>query len=166
MRNLFLSGTKIFGLFTLYKAILIIPSIASYLGMIRGHSTADNSLPIRAVILMSLYCLISISFALILLFKTEMLANVLKIKDNEEKRIVLSENVFFKIGIILVGIFILAEAVPKLASTVYQWDRLMYGQRQGIMNIANLITYVLQIILALVLIIGAQHIVRFITKKL
>jgi len=162
MRNIFLAGAKLLGILGLYWAILIIPQIGFFLGIQNPINEEYYSISwIFSGIF--LYFLLSLVFGLILIFRTEKIANMLKIKEGEEQEFKPNADNMLRIGIILVGIFLLASAIPKLAKTIFGMARSLSGLTS--IYSSELISSILQICLGVWLSLSSSKVIHFITKR-
>ena len=161
MRNLFLVGSKILGLYSLFKCLLFIPSIANSIGYFRGQSDELGCSPERYLMLLIVSFSLYLFFGLIMTFRTTQLANILSIKDEPNQQFDLPKIELFKIGVNILGIYILITSIPALASTIYKLDRLPgeYAHK------TDLIIYGLQTLFGFILVLAGRNVVKFISRK-
>ena len=144
MRNIFLAGAKLLGILGLYWAILIIPQIGFFLGIQNPINEEYYSISwIFSGIF--LYFLLSLVFGLILIFRTEKIADMLKIKEPEKQEFKPKADDMLRIGIILVGIFLLASAIPEFAKIIFRLAQ--SSMPLSSYNTSELISSILQICL-------------------
>ena len=162
MRNLFLVGAKLLGMLGLYWTILIIPQIGFLLGA-NAQMNEDNFSGAWMFSGLLLYFLLSLAFGLILIFRTEKVADLLRIKKAEVQEIKPKTDDMLRIGIILVGIFLLASAIPKLTKTIF----VMAQSLSGLMSIysSDLISSILQICLGEWLSFSSSKVIHIISKR-
>ena len=142
MRNLFLAGAKLLGILALYWAILIIPQIGFFLSVRTTMSEGNYSGTwlFSGIVLSFILPLI---FGLILIFRTEKIADILKIKESKEQEFKSKQDDILRIGIILVGIFLVASAIPKFAKIIFQMAQSSMGHMS--IHTSELISSILQI---------------------
>ena len=162
MRNIFLAGAKLLGILGLYWAILIIPQIGFFLG-IQTPMSEDNYSGAWIFSAILLYFLLAFSFGLILIFRTEKIADLLKINEPEEQEFKPKADDMFRIGIILVGIFLLASAIPEFAKIIFRLAQTSMTLRS--FNTSELISSILQICLGGWLSFSSRKVVHIITKR-
>jgi len=162
MRNLFLVGGKLVGILGLYWAILIIPQIGFFLGTQSQMSETSYSTE-RIFSAILLYFLLAFVFGLTLIFRTEKIADLLKIKESEVQEIMPKTDDMLRIGIILVGIFLLASAIPEFAKIIFRLAQTSMTLMSY--NTSELISSILQICLGGWLSFSSRKVVHFITKR-
>ena len=162
MRNLFLVGAKLLGMLGLYWTILIIPQIGFLLGA-NAQMNEDNFSGAWMFSGLLLYFLLSLAFGLILIFRTEKVADLLRIKKAEVQEIKPKTDDMLRIGIILVGIFLLASAIPEFAKIIFRLAQTSMTLRSY--NTSELISSILQICLGGWLSFSSRKVVHFITKR-
>lgn len=120
MRRLFIVGAKIIGLICLFWAITTTLQIISYIGMSFG-GTPDNSLWYISILFYAMgataYVILSLWFSIVLLFRTEWLATKIKLEKDSDLPHRPELNTLLNLGIILVGLYILASAIPGLGKS-------------------------------------------------
>ncbi len=162
MRNLFLVGAKLLGMLGLYWTILIIPQIGFFLGA-NSQMNEDNFSGVLIFSGLLLYFLLSLSFGLILIFRTEKVADLLRIKKAEVQEIKPKTDDMLRIGIILVGIYVLASAIPELAKIIFRLAQTSMTLRSY--NTTELISSIFQICLGWWLSFSSRKVAHFITKR-
>jgi hypothetical protein len=162
MRNIFLAGAKLLGILGLYWAILIIPQIGFFLG-IQTPMSEDNYSGAWIFSAILLYFLFAFGFGLTLIFRTEKIAEILKIKETKELVFNQKTDEMLRIGIILVGIFLLASAIPELAKIIFRMVQTSITLSSY--NTSELISSILQICLGGWLSFSSRKVIHFITKR-
>jgi hypothetical protein len=162
MRNLFLAGGKLLGILGLYWAILIITQIGFFFGIQSDISKNYYSMAWMFSGFL-LYFLLALVFGLILIFRTEKIADMLKIKEPEKQEFKPKADDMLRIGIILVGIFLLASAIPEFAKIIFRLAQTSMTLRSY--NTSELISSILQICLGGWLSFSSRKVVHFITKR-
>jgi len=166
MRDLFIAGTKILGIWGIYRSLLFIPSIIDYLVRIQApleqHPAYDPARFLMHLIISFFLYLLS---GLLLTFGTETLANLLRVKDRDTQKISSPNIELFRIGVNLLGIYMLANSIPLIMSTIYQMDGFLYGTPQGVSDVADLIVYGLQTVFGLALVFAGSRVANYISQK-
>ncbi len=162
MRNLFIACAKLLGLLSLFWAILVIPQISIYIGILATKEQAKYATSWLFLGLL-MYFLLSMLFGLALLFKTEKIADMLKIsKSIEEPR--LNTDDLLRIGLVLVGAFLLVSAIPKAVQTIFEILRHPRSIRFA-RQIPELISVILKIGLASLLTFSTGKVITIINMK-
>lgn len=163
MRRLFVVFAKLLGLLQIYWALLTFVQIGFVFTMF-DHSGSNQSGQILASLIGTfLYFAMALGMAWLLLVRTEWLANKLKIQADDQLP-TLSDDTILHAGIKVVGIYILVNAIPILMQTVFlatTQDMRGYSFSPAWTNV---ISSVLQVILALPLIIRTHDVIRLIAK--
>ena len=150
MRNVFLVGAKLLGILALYWAIIILPQICL------SVSVRFPDIDLGCVIggwMLSFS--ISLLFAIFLLFKTERIANILSIYENREEILKPTADQLLVVGIILIGIFLISTALPKLTETFFSFYSTDVLRNY---HIKEIVTQLLQIFIGGFLIFSAKRI--------
>ena len=122
MRPLFLVLAKLTGLLHLYWTLsgLAQMSVMFGLGSIRTEASVSTLVPILGFVLYFVFALV---LAWILLFKTEWLADVLRLPTDESTTVKPPATVLLHVGIQLIGVYAVAQAVPGLLRTLTMLHR-------------------------------------------
>lgn len=133
MRRLFIVGAKIVGLVCLFWAITTALQFISYIVFsIRG--LLDDSFfyvsTLIFIISVTAYLILSIWFSIVLLFRTEWLANKLKLEKDSDLPNWPELNTLLNLGIILAGLFILATAIPSLVRSTLTMLNMLFRIRE------------------------------------
>lgn len=172
MRNWFIVGSKLLGIYFLYWALTSLPGSIMLSMSLFSKSVILNEGPSNlAIFLASISSsLVMIAFAYALLFKSELIADKLNIADSFEPDTQHGGNL--QSGIILIGIYIFTTEVGRLANifaTAQRANRITdpfaASQPQGLTFSSKLVEPGVTIIVSLCLIFGAQYIAAFLTKN-
>jgi len=164
MKNLFLAGAKIIGLLSIFWAISFIPSIGWAIVQARTGSMSANVGAILNIYIEFAFLLV---FGLLLLFRTEKLATLLKIKEESQKEIKLPASEILRIGFIFIGIYMLGKALPAFFKSFYllsKWSEFRENFDKT-RYISELISSVFKIGLGSWLTFASRKVVRIITTK-
>jgi len=164
MRNIFLAGAKIIGLLAIFWAIRFIPSIGWAIVQARTGSMSAN---VGVILNIYLEFAILVIFGLILLFRTEKLATLLKIKEGSEKEIKLPTSEILRIGFIFIGIYFLGKAIPEFFKTFYFLSKSseFSGNFEKTRDISQLISSILKIGIGSWLTFASRKVIRIITTR-
>ncbi len=141
MRRLFIVGAKIVGLVCIFWAITATLQIMSFMGMSFSGMSRNPSVYISILfnaIGAAAYLLLSICFTIILLFRTEWLADKVKLYKDSDVPHRPELNTLLNLGIILVGLYILAITVPGLGKSVST----MFGMLFRVRERDNILPYI------------------------
>lgn len=164
MRNLFIVGAKLLGIYWFIMASL---SLISTIGFIQ-HSLW----PIIITFILS--AIIQFIFSYFLLFKTHNIACLLKLEEKEIPLKNLSSNSFLQIGIILIGLYIFTTNISNFLKSFFFYTQPDYLTKTFNINIPEamnqytrllslIITFV-PIVISLILIFKSQTIVKLISR--
>jgi len=154
MKALFAVLAKLLGLLLLCWAICMIPQIAIGAGNFAYPPTTE-----RQTITMLFYlALVVVPFAATLFlgwlatFRTNLLARLLKV-DEQASPITLPEpRVLLRIGVILIGLYVLVTALPQLVRALWRVAYFVAGQSSP-RSLANIAAATVQITLSLFLVL-------------
>jgi hypothetical protein len=164
MRKMFIVFGKLLGLYVLCGAI---PTLVEFFwGAVSLLTGANGFLGGLWVLLSSgAYSAVSLALALVLILKTERLADWVRLKKDEEPASPPSPHTMLVAGAALIGIYSVIFAIPSLVSELLRiryypknWDRPDF--------VRNLVTYGLQLVLGAVLMVKAEAIAIFVEKRL
>ena len=120
MRNLFLVGAKLLGIFYCFWALSILPQILAGFRALNSTSQGDHAAGMWCFIISLLFALLlNILLGIILLFSTDKVATILRIPDIPLQ----SEKVFhqyIRIGIVLIGIYTLTLGIPEVLKSLVE----------------------------------------------
>ncbi len=164
MKNLFLAGAKIIGLLSIFWAISFIPSIGWAIVQARTGSMSANAGAILNIYIEFAFLIV---FGLLLLFRTEKLATLLKIKEESEIEIKLPASEILRIGFIFIGIYMLGKAIPEFFKTFYILSKSseFTGGFEKNRYISELISSIVKIGLGSWLTFASRKVVRIITTR-
>jgi hypothetical protein len=171
MREWFIVGAKLLGIYFLYWALTTLPSSIMVSMSFSSKSVILNEGPSNLVIFLASISsgLVMIGFAYMLLFKTELIADKLKITDGLQPR---HNGVNLQAGITLIGIYIFVSKVGRVVdifATAQKANRInnpfAASQPQGFAFSSKLIEPGFTILISLCLIFGSKYIAAFLTKN-
>ena len=165
MKSIFLVGAKLLGLFSIFKSLSQIPIIAVVIGQIQTQVPQPGHELKRFLMISVVYFSIYLLFGLIMTFQTEKLSNLLQIKEMTDHKLGLPKIELFKIGINLLGIYILISALPHLVSVIYKFDKTFFGEPAAIPHIADVIIYGLQTLFGFVLVFAGRKVIGVISGR-
>jgi len=174
MRRLFIVGVKLIGIICIWLAIsTTIQYITSfsYYEVSLQNRYQILTLPLQITALLA-YFVLSICFALILLFRTDWVCR--KVGMEQEEKLVNwpEQNTLLYLGIVLIGIYLLAHSIPGLARNLFYslfifiWN--IYRTRQVssyiFMYVIPFFKDALELAIGLFFISRPVRIIRWITK--
>ncbi|MDY0148968.1 MAG: hypothetical protein RBT03_02645 [Kiritimatiellia bacterium] len=163
MRRIFIVLAKLIGLLQIYWGLMYIPSIAIFIGqMVRMESSGFGQLAIQMGGILG-FVFINFGMAWLLLARTEWMADTLKIEAHDPLP-VLSDAIVLQAGIKVVGVYILAKAIPGLVKAISEASA--YGLWEGRLTAiwTTIIPSVLQVALALFLAIRTEQVLSLLAK--
>ena len=163
MRRIFIVLAKLIGLLQIYWGLTYLSSIALFIGqMARMESSEFGQLAIQMGGILG-FALLAFGMAWVLLARTEWLADKLKIHADDELP-ALSDDVVLRAGIKLVGVYILANAIPGLIKAISEASA--YGLWEGRLTAiwTKITPSVLQVALGLFLAIRTERILSLLAK--
>ena len=168
MRPFFITGCKLLGIFAIYWTFITIPKVSGGLwaaiDAARRGST-DAFLFYRYLFESIFLFLISLSFACLLIFRTDWLANRLSVieKSDDEKYNYAS---LLKIGIILLGLYIFLINIPSVVVIIYELTKYTdYDFTNTSVYIGRVIYLFVTIVLSILIVLKSDTIVRLIHKE-
>lgn len=163
MRRIFIVLAKLIGLLQIYWGLTYLSSIALFIGqMARMESSEFGRLAIQMGGILG-FALLAFGMAWLLLARTEWIADKLKVESDHQLP-ALSDDVVLRAGIKVVGVYILANAIPGLVKAVSEASA--YGLWDGHLTAiwTKIIPSVLQVALALLLAIRTDRVLSLLAK--
>ena len=114
MKSYFLIGAKILGIYIFYLCLLNL--FQTFTALIVFSSDSTESFSILTIVSSTGTLIILLILSMLLLFKTEWIASLLKIKED---RSVPAKRVSIQTGIILIGIYIFSTNIGHFLFTLY-----------------------------------------------
>lgn len=166
MRSLFIVIVKFFGLWAFYIWIHTLLNTLSIYTDYHDYAELSEYGYMIANDIVSL--LITLLFVMLLLFKTEEIASIVKLKDNVDKFIDLNEFNLLKIGIMLIGMlfflsFILATFSVDPGASLIQ--RLIFSENLKPIQYFTISIRILLNIIPILMILKADKITRIILRS-
>ena len=174
MREWFIVGSKLLGLYFLYS---VITSLLSSTGLFLSMLTSSNSFFPKEnnaeILLITIFTIVAeIGCALPLLFKAEWIADKLKLTTANESYSAQSSDAKLQPGIILIGIYIFTIRLGGLAKifalsrrAVKMASPFAATQPEGLSFSRDFVEPGVTILLSLCLIFGSKYIAAFLTKN-
>ncbi len=158
MRKMFIVLGKLLGLVVLYWTLLALLRLGL---AVQSWLSADygGSWRISWVVAPAVYFALSLILALLLMFKTEKLADSLRLKGDEEPGKATSTHDMFVTGSALIGLYLLVAAIPSLVRALIQSGEYP-GQWRGSDLLGELIAGALRLVLGLVLLLAPKTVAR------
>ncbi|MFC1494358.1 hypothetical protein ACFL6W_03665 [Thermodesulfobacteriota bacterium] len=162
MRNLFIVGAKLLGIFYCFWTISILPQILTGFRTIYS-TTEDSQLTALWLYIISLLFSFFLNFVLgiIFIFYTNKIVSILKIPETPLQSEIVTPQ-YIKIGIILIGIYTLTVGIPEIPKSLI---RLRMGDSFSFHILNDLFfSCALKIILGAFLTFGSDKITKLISK--
>ncbi|MHC4111096.1 MAG: hypothetical protein ACYSUY_08470 [Planctomycetota bacterium] len=162
MRTLFIPLAKLLGIYEVFRALNFL-LVMIYRAISRG--TFIDSVVISCPIYVFFLIL-----GLILIFKAERIADILKIPQDKTDSLVFNFHSILRVGLVLIGITVLVYAIPSLIGSivglvvVVNAERLEIYQYQRRLYTAELSASILRIVFGGCLVFLANGLVRFFSK--
>ena len=164
MRKLFIPLAKLLGIFMIIRPLshLINMSFFAILSFFTEQESARSAF-LYAFILN----VVSLFLALVLLFKTETVADILRLPDDNTNLVGINRYTILRIGLILIGFWTITYAIPILISSAVAYFkfnyitplRYNYGEQEKILS------SILRTILGICLVFLSKQIARFFEKQ-
>ncbi len=176
MRRLFIVGAKLLGLLCLWWAIFMILQTISFSSMFFGGWPRDSYWVIGALLYgagLLAYFVLAVCFAFILLFRTEWIADKVGLDRHTELPGWPHERKLLSLGIVLLGFYVLAHAIPGVAkSSLSLLAEFLRVWAPGYRDIATFFLHyvipvlrdVLEVAVGLLLILMPARIIRWLEK--
>ena len=115
MRTLFIPFAKLLGVYIILRSLFY---IGYMLYFVFFYATSEQQAYQSMLIFQCLMYAIGLLLALILIFKTEKIADILKIPHDNTDSVVIDSDSVLRIGIILIGVATIIYALPTLINSV------------------------------------------------
>jgi len=166
MRRLFLVLAKLVGLLQAFRAFMVLIQVGSMVNELLGSSARAASDPSLYGYVMGLFVSFPLSIALawLLLFRTEQVADFLRVGPDEPFP-AFRRDVLLNAGVKLIGLYLAAEAIPSLARWIFEAHSL--AQRRmppPFYPWASVFEPALALVVGIVLIAKTRQIVGLITR--
>ena len=163
MRRLFIVLAKIIGLLQVYWGLTYFFSIVIFIrgmGRMTSNGAGNYSSQIIGIIL---YAVLSFGMAWLLLFKAEWLADKLKIKSDDELPAV-SHDVLLNAGVKLIGLYILAGAIPSLSRAIFEADTCGLWGGSSTVLLIQVIPAIIKVLLGFLFAIRTEFVLNLVSK--
>lgn len=114
MRTLFIPLAKLFGLYAVFRPLFYIANLV-YMFFIRSDIKQGS---FRSVFIVSCMHAAGLLLAFLLIFKTDKVADILKLPEDRTDSIVINSGSILRTGLILIGVAILVFYIPALISLI------------------------------------------------
>jgi hypothetical protein len=164
MRRLFITLAKLIGLLQLYWAIVTVVQIGSFVDiLLHGDATTPYRWHFATLMGTVFYLVLSLGAAWVCIKKTDWLANKLGLPDScASGEVVVKEGDLLRTGVKLIGVYILAYAIPAFVRTMFGYG-LFSGGKIGTDFWTNIIPSALQLFLGAFLAIRSERLIAFIS---
>lgn len=122
IKTLFSIILKVLGIFFIKDIVNSIMQISIYAILMNGSSR--QVIGLKEVVIMAVPCLLYIAVAYVLIFKSNMLVNVLRIDsdfDNDTIQLNMHRSTLLSIAIIVIGGYMVADELPVLCRQVFTY---------------------------------------------
>lgn len=168
-RELFLVILKVIGIYLIKDILFSIPGVAD---VIIRFSYNSSDFVISTMILALLSFAYQASIVYILLFKTGVIVDKLKLTagfGDETFSFTMHRSSVYSIAVIVSGILVLVFSLTKLIKQVYYWLEYIQEKNQFYagppFEYVNLLTAITEVIIGIILLSKSQSIVNFIELK-
>lgn len=156
MRTLFIPLAKLLGIYEIFRVLLYTLFIISR--AIRSQKFVDTvvtSCPIYAI---------SLVLALILIFKAEKIADILKIPQDKTDSLVFDFHSILRVGLVLIGVAMLMHAIPSLIGLAIVMIPVQETGYPYYQLYHRLYTSILQVVFGSCLVLLANRLAQFLSK--
>jgi len=160
MRTLFIPFAKLLGVYAIFRPLFYI----GYLLYVVSFGTISRQEAFHSMLI--LQCFIhaaGLLLALILIFKTEKIADILKIPHDSTDSVVIDSDSILRIGLVLIGVATIIYALPTLISSavfILQVEDTIPRVYQG-----RLWSSILQTVFGSFLMLQAHRVAQFLNKQ-
>ena len=164
MRRLFLVLAKLVGLMQAYWAFMDLVQIGNMVNAVLGSSPADASDASLYGSMVGVFVSfpLSIGLAWLLLFRTEQVADFLRVGPDEPVP-AFRRDVLLNVGVKMIGLYLAAEAIPLLARWLFE-AHYFAQRRPRLFHWAGILQPALALVVGIVLIAKTRQIITLITK--
>lgn len=162
MRRIFLVGGKLLGIVIAYWTLSALVQIVPFIQL---YSDPDAEAVLSGFWYISafvIYAFLSGLLACVLLFRTEMVADILRIPPHDEAPIIRSPDTPLKIGLVLIGVYAVVMNFPDLARDLVE----VMAQRRmtNYYRLARVLDSALKVFLGAYLALKSDRVVEWIWK--
>ena len=156
MRSLFLVVAKLVGILAVVQAIVYIPFIAAAMSPLTRMPDTERSFVLLGTILAPI---VSLAIAALLLFKTEKLADLLRVSKRNEDVPIGEPEQLLRVGLILIGVYLLISSTPQLVQSFIK--TFMVGSS---FFVGDLVSSILRVLLAMYVTLFSRRVIEVINK--
>lgn len=171
MREWFIVGCKLLGLYFLYEALTSTVSVLMFLA-----SASEGTFPgtsATQIILTNAFNIVSgLGFAILLIVKTEWIADKFKLTGIMQDSVSARGGNQLQPGITLLGIYIFCTKIGKLVKIFVAGqvanrttDQFAASQPKGLIFSLDFVEPVVTLVVSMILIFGSKYIASFLTKE-
>ena len=163
MRRLFIIFAKLLGLLQLYWSLVTFSQIGfGFIMLSRAEQTQAGQIRANLIGVLT-YLTLSLGMAWILICRTQLVADRLRIKD-ESDIAGLDKYPLLAVGIKLIGVYITAHAIPGLVKLLLETPAIWQGQ-MPLHVWYKMIPTILEVLIGLFLALKSSTVIRIITRK-
>ena len=160
MRSFFLVVAKLVGILAAVQAIVYIPYIAGAMSLLTIEPPEQfQTEPLSIVVGGILALLVYLAIAGLLLFKTEKLADLLRVSKLNEDLPIGEPEQLLRVGLILIGVYLLISATPQLVQSFIK----TFIVRSSFF-VGDLVSSILRVLLAIYVTLFSRRVIEAINK--
>ena len=160
MRNVFLVGAKLLGIFSFYQALTKLIDLR-YVFKAMQQPDDDLVLQVGSYFLSTVILFL---FGYLLAFKTSWLANFVRVPEPDDNLPQFTSQSALNIGLILIGVFHVLRRIPALIQVTFLYRSAMHGSQAFPSWLLFLTGEILGLILAILLIFFSRKVVDIIFR--
>ena len=166
MKSFFIAGAKILGIYLVYLSLLNLFQVITALMVFSSESS--EPFPMLTIVSSSGSLILLLIFSLLLLFKTDTVASILSVREENDST---HSKISIQTGIILIGIFIFSTRIGSFLANLYIQTKEANAGISGMGTYPNgpllskdLLISAITIIFSLILIFGSSGIENILSK--
>jgi hypothetical protein len=160
MRTLFIPLAQLLGIFLVFRPLCYIAYILYWL-LSRAAVGKEPVLESAFILALPMH-IVGLLLGLLLIFKTEKIAAVLKIPCDTTSSIMIDSDSVLRVGLVLIGVYTVVQAAPTLIGAVV-FILQQAGKTPGIYQ-DKFWTSMLQTVLGISLVLQARRLAEFLNK--
>lgn len=164
MRKLFIPLAKLLGIYLLYRPLTYMASIVYYL--FSDFSSGVQSIW-SGILYTVIFQILTLLLALILLFKTEKIAGIVRLPEDDLNLVSIDRYSIFHTGLILIGIGAIIYAIPAFLGSIVAYFKYKDIAPTSLhyQAIEKMISSTLRIVIGFILIFKSVSMARFFDKQ-
>ena len=165
MRKLFIPLAKLLGIFLIIRPASYLVFDIVYLPLLMFFPGRENSWP--TILLSCAFNFVGLLLALILIFKTEKIADIVGLSDDNDELIGIDFSTILRIGMILIGIGTIIFAAPTFIGSIVSYINLRYNVmlRYNHQVLEKIASSMLQAIFGIGLVFMSNQISQFFSRR-